>query len=292
MKNTKKLLLIVAMMAIMLLAYQPNTLNAATTGTEKAPYALTLGTAKSVSSNNYWFSFKTRAYVDMKVTTSTNSKVVVYQKTVTGKKQIWSSGVAKSFTPSLSLMSSATYLINVINQQQYIVKPGTPTPLTSISCKVSLHQDKKTSAYGGVWTPDGKSPVPSTALVYLKRAYIPKSDCQKVYDAIENDKYLTVMNEAAKLTIVAGETLLADKLKITKLSAALFYNVACSGISIDFKKMMQNDMKAKGNYKSGKWGNGVQIDTYLASNGAKCTTIYSWKTSSMVGVAGYKGSWK
>ena len=235
----------------------------------------------TVSSSNNQFKMISAGAIDIKVTAGSAVNISIYRKSGVTKKLITSKKGVKSYSYVCKYSNSNTYYVSVKTQN------GKKCTMT---CIAKQHEDKKSSTSGGTWTASSTSPVPSSSVIYLKKMYFSKSQCSEAMTYVSNKKYLDYQSKLANGTLtVTG--LIASHVGLKSYAiAADFLSIAMIGKSFDFKSSVMDDIKKKGHYKNGKFGNGVVITEYMY-NGVTMIDVQSWTGSSMTGAKGYVGKW-
>ena len=283
----RKCRLIAMLLSVMMLlcAFTPESVQAATTGSSSSPYVLTAGTAKSVTANDYWFKCKVSGATDFTVTTGVSATVTVYKKTTLSKKQLNTKSSTKSYTYKLCDASvcsnSNTYLVHVSMSSS-----------GSISCKVAQHKDSKTRSNGAMWKVKSTSPV-SSSVQYLKYWYVPKSAVSTMVTYVSNSKFLDTQSKLINGTITVSTAIALSGLSNTAaLAASIVTGLASVQWGADFKQELIDDISSVGGYSSSSntYSYGVLLIEYVY-DGITFYEVKRWSGGTMYGPGGMVVTW-
>ncbi len=238
---------------------------------------------KSVNASSYTFTYKCAGATDIKVTTSSNSDILIEKKGIILKKKLSEKKKTKSYNYTAKLSNTNTYCVTVKTNSK---------KKANIKCEIKQHLDKKQSSKGGIWTAKGNSPVPGSSIIYRRKIYFTKSQCSEALTYVTDAKYLDYQSKLVNGTITVSGLILSGTGIKTLTVASTFLTIGSIGYSFDFKSDTINKIKLKGNYnkKTKKFGNGVVLTEYMY-NGISFIEVDSWKNNTMQGVGGYIGSW-
>ena len=256
---------------------------AATTGSESSPYSLSLGTSKTVTipaKSTLWFEFRAKGAINITVK-GKSSDITVYEKTLFSKEKIGNTLTTSSFNKIYQLYNSTKYLISVNNWS---------SSSYNITVKAAYNLQKTPNARGGTWSPDSDSAVPYN-IICLGKYYIPKESVAELYQAMNEDAYLGVVDTVIGMSLSAALTYIEPKLGISTLTASMIFSAATSPFSFSLVDMSLNSIKQYGGYDSStnKYTKGICYSVYLTVDGYKSYTYSSWTDGIMYGEEGYTG---
>lgn len=283
MRKILKKSLVLLLAAIISFISATNSITYAATGSESTPYSLSLGTSKTVTipaKSTLWFKFEAKGAINVTVK-GNSSDVSVYKKELFSKEKIGSSLTTSSFDKVYQLSNNSTYLISVWNWS---------SSSYTITVKAAYNLQKSTNAKGGTWAPNSDSAVPYN-LICLGKYYIPKESIAELYQAMNEDDYLSLVDQMSGMTLSAALTFIEPRLGIGTLTASMIYSAATSPFSFSLVNMSLNSIKEKGGYNSTtkKYTKGICFSVYLTYNGYKSYTYESWTDGIMYGEEGYSG---
>ncbi len=280
----KKFLVLTLVVIILITSSTNSIVQAATTGSKSSPYSLSLGTSKTVTipkKSNMWFKFNAKGDIDITVKSTNPNDISIYKKGLLSNKQIGYTTTTSSFKKVYHLYNNSTYLISVNNflSSSY-----------SITVKAAYHTQSTNWANGGTWEPDSDSAVPYS-VICLGKYYIPKNAVAELYQAMNEDAYLNIVDRASTMALSAALAYLEPKLGITTLTASMIYSACTSNISFSLVGFSLNSIKSAGGYNSStkKYTKGVCFSIFLTAEGNKFYTYNSWTDGIMYGQEGYSG---
>lgn len=282
----KRSLVLILAVTMLFTSTTKSTANAATTGTKSSPYSLSLGTSKTVTiskGSTLWFEIKARGAINITVNGGTKpSDVTIYDKGLFSNEKIGNSLTTSSFDKVYQLYNNNTYLISVNNWS------GSSY---NITVKAALNQQRSKSLDGGTWVPNSDSAAP-VGLICIGKYYIPKDAVAELYQAVNEDGYLNVIDKVLGMSLSAALTFIEPRLGIGTLTASVIYSAATSPISLSLVDLNLDSVKIYGGYNSStkKYTKGICYSVYLTLQGYKVYTYSSWTDGIMYGQEGYTGS--
>lgn len=225
---------------------------------------------------------------DINISSSEKLNVKIYDKNLFSKDLLHSfSGKKIPFTAKLS------------NNNKYYVEASTVSgKKADITCTIEQHLDKRTaiSGAGGTWTVNGTSPVPSSVILYQEKIYFTAAQCSQAVTYASSAKFLDYQTALVNGTLGISSLVVggvAGNTGIKALSvASFFFDVAVSGLSVNFKEDTIEEIKEKGGYnaKSNTFSNGVVLTIYM-SQGMTFMDVDKWTGGTMTGEKGFIGTW-
>ncbi len=256
--------------------------NAATTGSKSSPHILSLGTSKTVSipaNTTLWFQFESKGAINITVK-GNSSDVTIYKKGLFSDEKIGNTLTTSNFDKVYQLNNNSTYLISVYNWS---------SSSYNITVKAAYNLQKTTWAGGGAWAPVD-SAVPYT-VICLGKYYIPKESVAELYQAMNEDDYLNLVDTIAGMSLSAALTFIEPRLGISTMTASLIFSAATSPLSFSLVDMSLSSIKSYGGYNAStnKYTKGICYSVYLTAQGYKSYTYSSWTDGVMYGEEGYSG---
>lgn len=265
----------------------------AATGTSGNPYELTDGVTSSVSaSSEYWFKCVTWGATDFTLQSTKSAAMVIYKKTLFGKKE-------------LNSYSSRTYVFKEIsdcainNGKNTYLMCFTPSSSATLTCTVEQHVDTYVRSAGAMWISDDQSAIPNTNMLYFKYWYVPADKVSYMVDYVEDSRFLDYQKLLVDGTITAASIAAGIATAGASNATIGIITTVVSGVGsfalsqfTDFKGAVIDNVRTAGGYNSSTktYSSGVLLKEVMA-NGYTYYFVESWNGSTMTGPAGWTGTW-
>ncbi len=257
---------------------------------EKYARVITDGESAVVSGTEYWFIAKDiLGATDFEVTSNINATIIVYKKTLLGKKQLYSqngTSLTRTLSDSMTNNGANTYLVHIKSSS-----------LSVFTCKINTHIDSRTSSTGGTWTPYEYSARYDPNILYTKYYYADASRVSDLYIMVSHADFLDFQEDFANgtRTLVSAALGLGFPAATNKVLGVLF--TAFSFLKpFEFKQKVLDDIDAVAGHQGQDSNNkpiysrGICIIEYMY-NGLSFYLVRPWEGSSMSGPRGWTGTW-
>lgn len=112
----------------------------------------------------------------------------------------------------------------------------------NITVKADYNLQKANNTKGGTWSANSDSAAPYT-LICLGKYYIPKEAVSELYQAMNEDSYLGIVDTVAGMTLSAALTYIEPRLGISTLTASMIFSAATSPFSFSLVNMSLSSIK-------------------------------------------------